>query len=144
MDTDSEEELESSFLPAYALVRSILYSDYGRKRAKYSKTQIAVLAALYWQNEMCMSQAAELIAAQRAQMTRAIIPLVSDGLVERFEDRSNRKMVYIRLTENGKRFIKNYLRSRFDALRNKLSEEEAERLTEAANTIVEILKKTRT
>ena len=31
-----------------------------------------------------------------------------------------------------------------DALKNKLSEEEAERLTEAANTIVEILKKTRT
>ena len=143
MEKESAEELESCFLPAYALVRNILYSDYGRKKAKYSKTQIAVLAALYWQNEMCMSQFAELIATPRPQMTRSIIPLVNDGLVERFEDNSNRKMVYIRLTESGRHFVRDYLRNRFDTLRNKLSEAEAEKLTEAAKTIVEILKKTR-
>ena len=143
MDVDPEEELLDSFLPAYALVRSILYSEYGRKKTKYSKTQIAVMAALYWQRQMCMSQIAELIATPRPQMTRAIIPLVNDGLVERFGDAANRKLVNIRLTENGKQFMKSYLNSRFHSLCNKLSEEEAEKLSQAAKTIVEILKKTR-
>ncbi len=141
MDVVPDEGFERSFLPAYALVRSILYSDYDRKNAKYSKTQIAILATLCWQNEICMSRMAELISTPRPQMTRAIIPLVNDGLVERFLDNNNRKLVYIRLTDYGKQFIRNYLHGRFETLREKINEEEAERLSCAAQTIVEILKK---
>jgi len=139
MDANPEKELESSFLPVYALMRSILYSDYGRKSAHYTKMQIAVLAALYWQNEMCMSQIAELISTPRAQMTRAMVPLVEDGMVERFADKKNRRLVHIRLTEAGRAFVKGYLRSRFDVLRERLSDEDSARLSEAAETIAEIL-----
>ena len=59
---------------------------------------------------MYMSELAELVSSSRAQMTRAIIPLVEDGLVERFEDKSNRKMVHVRLTETGRDFLRNYLK----------------------------------
>ena len=143
MNINPDEELESSFLPVYTLFRSILYSDYGRKNAKYTKTQIAVLVALYWQNEMCMSQIAELISSPRAQMTRAINPLVNDGLIERFINSSNRKLVYIRLTDAGNLFITNYLRNRFEMLREKVNKEESAKLVEAAQTIVTILKRVR-
>ncbi len=144
MEADREKELEYSFLPAYTLVHSILYSDYGRKNARYTKTQLAVLAALFWQNETCMSQIAELVSAPRPQMTRAVVPLVNDGLVERFEDNSNRKLVHIRLTDRGRDYLMAYLRDRFVILREKLSDEDAERLTQAAKTIVEILQKAHT
>ena len=141
MELDPEEELEGSFLPAYALARNILFSDYDRKTARYSKTQIAILAVLYWHEKMCMSEISELIAAPRPQTTRAMILLADDGLVERFAAKENRKLVYIRLTDNGKQFIKNYLHERFNTLRDKLSEAESMRLAEATKTIVDILNK---
>ena len=136
MEAEAERELESSFLPAYALVRSILYSDYGRKNARYTKTQIAVLAALYWKKEMCMSELAELISVPREQMTRA----VDDVLVERYSDEINRKRVHVCLTDAGREYIRTYLHSRLDILREKLSAEESARLTEAVKTIVDILR----
>ncbi len=129
MEAEAERELESSFLPAYALVRSVLYSDYGRKNARYTKTQIAVLAALYWKKEMCMSELAELISVPREQMTRAVVPLVDDVL-----------MVHVCLTDAGQEYIRTYLHSRLDILREKLSAEESARLTEAVKTIVDILR----
>lgn len=141
MDLNSEEELEGSFLPAYALARNILYSDYGRKTSKYSKTQISILAVLYWHDEMFMSQIADLIAAPRPQVTRAMIPLADDGLVERFEHSSNRKLVHIRLAETGRQYMKNYLQDHFETLRKNLSDEESTKLILASRTIVEILNK---
>ena len=143
MKINPEKELESSFLPVYGLVRNIIYSDYDRKNAHYTKMQIAILSTLYWHNEMCMSELAELISSSRAQMTRAITPLVEDNMVERFENKSNRKMVHIRLTETGRDFLREYLRIRFETLREKLNEGDAARLTEATRTIAEILCKLR-
>jgi DNA-binding MarR family transcriptional regulator len=140
MEAEAARELESSFLPAYALVRSILYSDYGRKNARYTKTQIAVLAALYWKKEMCMSELAELISVPREQMTRAVVPLVDDALAERYSDEINRKRVHVCLTDAGREYIRSYLHSRLDILREKLSAEESARLTEAVKTIVDILR----
>lgn len=140
MEPELESELEKALLPAYTIVRSILYSDYGRKNSHYTKTQIAVLAALTWKEELCMSQIAEYLSSPRAQMTRAIDPLVEDGLIERFEDKNNRKMVYIRLTATGKTYIRDYLHTRFGALRDKLTPEEAGALHESLKTIIEILK----
>lgn len=140
MEVKAERDLESSFLPAYALVRSILYSDYGRKSAHYTKTQIAVLAALYWKEEMCMSELAELISVPREQMTRAVVPLADDSLIERYSDDINRKRVHVCLTDAGREYIRTYLHSRLDILREKLSEEESSRLTDAVKTIVDILR----
>ena len=138
MDTKTEEELESSFLTTYALIHSVLFSGYIRKQAQYTKTQICILAALHLRRELCMSQLAELISAANAQATRAVFPLIRDGLVARCADSINRKRVYIRLTEEGSAFIHEYLRSRLVFLNRSLSEEEAERLTEAVRTMAEI------
>ena len=140
MDAKPGEELESSVLPAYALVHSILYSGYDRRIARYTKTQIAVLAILYWQKEMFMSQLADALSVPRAQMTRAVTPLADDGMIERFEDKSNRKKVHVRLTDAGRDHIRDYMHSRFHVLREHLTEEEAARLLEAAETIVDILR----
>lgn len=141
MGEQSETELERGFFPVYSLVRSILYSRNGKKSTKYSKTQMAALAALYWHRELRMSQIAELVSSTREQMTRAINPLVEDGLVERFSDGRNRKQVYVRLTEEGFQYVRQFLKERFYHIQEKLSENDAARFTDATRTIVEILSK---
>ena len=87
-----------------------------------------------------MSELAELISVPREQMTRAVVPLVDDVLVERYTDEINRKRVHVCLTDAGREYIRSYLHSRLDILREKLSAEESVRLTEAVKTIVDILR----
>lgn len=139
MDTAAEELLSASFLPVCALVRSVLYSDYERKNMRFTKTQITVLALLYWQGDMCMSEIADLALAPRPQMTRVVDPLAEEGFVERFSDETDRKRVRIRLTEQGRSYIREFLQLRLRTLKEKLTMQEEERLSEATNTIVSIL-----
>ena len=72
-----------------------------------TKTQILILFALSGGRSLNMSQLSSYLASSKEQATRAVSPLVKDEYVTRFRSDENRKMVYVKLTEKGKRLSKN-------------------------------------
>jgi len=71
----------------------------------YTKTQLTIFAALTLRESLTMSQVSGYISSSKEQATRAVAPLVDEGLVERFVDPENRTHIHIRLTAKGNEFM---------------------------------------
>ncbi len=78
----------------------------------YTKTQLTIFAALTLRESLTMSQVSGYISSSKEQATRAVAPLVDEGLVERFVDPENRTHIHIRLTAKGNEFME-VCRTRF-------------------------------
>ena len=78
----------------------------------YTKTQLTIFAALTLRESLTMSQVSGYISSSKEQATRAVAPLVDEGLVERFVDPENRTHIHIRLTAKGNEFME-VCRARF-------------------------------
>ena len=104
-----------------------------------------ILASLKRRDPLFMSQIAENISVSKEQATRSVAPLSDQGLIERYIDPSNRKMVYIRLTDAGADFMKRLTervqKTLREQARSKLSEEELGQLCHAIQTAYELLSK---
>lgn len=91
-----------------------------------------------------MSKLSKFIASSKEQTTRAVAPLVKEGLVERYVDEENRRYVYIRLSDQGIRMIQEAKQSFIRHLKlsfDRLSEDDLDELKQAAETTLRILKK---
>jgi len=111
----------------------------------YTKTQLTIFAALTLRESLTMSQVSGYISSSKEQATRAVAPLVDEGLVERFVDPENRTKIHIRLTEKGmayvgqsnQRFVKNLHRT----MKEKITSEEMLELKQCVKTMLRILSK---
>lgn len=136
---------EIPLLAAYPAIQRLVLSCIDKHRFPYTRTQFTILSVLTRQSTLYMSQIADQINASHEQATRSVAPLADDGLVERYVDPHNRKMVHIKLTERGAAFMSDFrvhfreaLRGR---LREKLDQGEIDRLAQAAGTLAELLEK---
>lgn len=111
----------------------------------YTKSQFLIFAALSSHGNLTMSQVAGFISSSKEQATRAVAPLVEDGLVERYTDPANRTHIHIRLTERGIDFMEQYKLRFFQKLqemmRGKITEAEMLELKNAVEQIIRILTK---
>ncbi len=136
-------EAEISLLPLFPLIQKLVFAELDRKAFTYTKTQLLILTALQRCGSLCMSQLARFIASSNEQATRAVAPLVEHGLVERFIDPGNRKMVHIRLSDEGFRYIQELSdmcrANLYEHIHDRLSAEEVEDLRDALGTAIELL-----
>ncbi len=144
MNNISNENAIFSLLEIYPMCQKIILNSIDIKHSNFTKTQLFILFALMANPSLNMSQIAAYIASSHEQATRAVAPLVKLGYVERFCDESNRKLVLIRLTAEGRNFIslekeqfKRNLINRLDMLTN----EEKEEFANATYTTLKVLKK---
>ncbi len=140
------EGVTDSLLPeAMMLLQSVVLSCVDKKQFPFSKTQLNIFSALELEEEMTMKQAARYLACSQEQTTRAVAPLVNLGFVERRIDASNRTRVFIRLTAEGKSYLKGqraaFKKNLEDKLHSALTKEENEALCRAACDLKEILEK---
>lgn len=135
----------SQLLSLFPLVNKTVVSAISLKEFGYTKTQLMIFAALGKYENLTMSQVAGYISSSKEQATRAVAPLVDDGLMERYVDPENRTRIHIRLTPKGESFSQHY-KSRFfenlkKMMRDKITQEEMLELKQAVETMIRILSK---
>ena len=99
--------------------------------------RLALLSSLVL-GKMTMTQLAEAIVCSKEQATRAVAPLVEQGLLMRSFDPHNRTRVYIQLTEAGEARMHRQLErcgASLEARFSALSDSERQALTTAFSTI---------
>lgn len=133
-----------SLFEIFPLCRKLIFSSVDMKELNLTKSQLSILFALEVKPGLTMSKLAKYIASSKEQTTRAVAPLVKEGLVERYVEEDNRRYVYIRLSGKGTCMIQetkqafiNHLKHAFD----RLPEEDLSELKQAAQTTLNILKK---
>ncbi len=138
---------EIPIFTALALMQRLLALSHSKREYGFTRTQIGICAALLSGGAMNMTQLANYISASKEQTTRALAPLADAGLVERFEQPDNRTRVYVRLTEEGRRYVK----ERWAELKGNVEQrlaasvtaEEREALDQAVRVLIDVLKKVR-
>lgn len=115
------------------------------KKYGLTKSQVVVLLVLHYQESATMSEVAQYMSSSKEQATRAVAVLCDHGLVERFVLPVNRTHVYIRFTEAGYKFMKQFgeqLRAEMaKRLETSLTAEEIQTLRRSVQTSVDILSK---
>ena len=143
-----EEEAISAVFELFPLCRRVffdaLYENDDERVRLLTKVQFLLMTALIYRGRLNMTETALCISASKEQATRIVAPLVDAGLVERFYERSNRRTVYIRLSDKGMAFVRS-LRARMAGfVLEKLSDlnpEDIKTLEESAVTLARILRK---
>ncbi len=115
------------------------------KTSGFTKTQIIIMSALASRGPLRMTQVAETLSSSKEQATRAVAPLVKEGLVKRTRYAANRTRVYVDLTEKGSDFMEKSNRA-FDRYINEklarsVTPEEKEELHQAVNVAIRALDK---
>lgn len=127
------------------LLNKTIISATGTKEAGFTKSQFWILTALSQREDLTMSQIAGYLTSSKEQATRAVAPLVDNGLVERWVDPKNRTKVHISLTDQGQEFVNQYkLRFRQkvqELIEEKISPQDREELNQALDTLIRILNK---
>lgn len=146
MDTQDRPEQDLSFLQALPLLYRLVRSSRPQPAERLTRTQIVILTALMTRDDLTMSQIAEFIGSSKEQATRAVAPLVEQGLVERFISDTNRTRVHIRLTERGEAWMADFGQAFRETIRaamaGTLTEEEQDDLRRAVTETVTLLQKT--
>jgi DNA-binding MarR family transcriptional regulator len=133
-----------SLFEIFSVCQKIILNSLDHKNLKLTRTQLFILFALMGKKSLNMSQISTYIASSHEQATRAVAPLAESGLVERFSDESNRKLVLIRLTDAGWEFIKSekeLLKKNFIHHFDTLSEQDVQNLKNSLALTLEILNK---
>ena len=143
MNAAASEEL--SLLRTYLQLQRVVLSGIDKKQFRHTKTQFIILTVLALRGPLYMSQIAQYISSSNEQATRAVAPLADEGLVERTIHPDNRKHVYVSLSEQGREYVDETLSevhsSAQKAILNALDSEEAEKMKDAMNVILEALSK---
>ncbi len=99
---DGIQKLFEIFLASQKLILQSL--DYHGVR--FTKYQFYLMMELSRGRSLTMSQAAASVGCSKEQATRMVSALVDAGYIERFHSETNRKLVIVRLTEEGERLIR--------------------------------------
>jgi len=111
---------------------------------KFSKSEIFALLFLDKRHEVTMTELVEYINSPMSTATGIVDRLVRNGYVKRDRSETDRRIVILKLTEEGNRFIKNLkdiISQYLDMVLNDLTEEEKEFLAHIVIKIVNNLQR---
>lgn len=110
-------------------------------------SQLKALAAFREDKEYTMGELSKNASVTMPSMTEMIDSLERDGIVERWRDSEDRRVVKVRLTEKGKEMRKKFMmrrRTEFKNIFGKLSKEDRDDLVNALEKVSNILHKINT
>lgn len=134
----------SALFEIFPICQKLLLNSFDLHNIHFTKTQMYILLALSVKGSLNMSQVATYIASSKEQTTRAVAPLVKQGYVRRYHNETNRKKVFICLTDLGTDFIqqeKLQVKTRLSSQFNSLSSEDRELFLQSIENTLKILRK---
>lgn len=136
---------DESILLSFPLMNRLLHAAYDGEQKHLTKTQYIIVISMYLYGELTMMQLSKLCGITKEQATRALSPLVDEGLVARSISENNRNYVYVSLTEEGKAHMRTMLcrcAKRLDKLAgDRLSAEELAELGQHMSALRLLLQK---
>lgn len=108
------------------------------------RVRFDILFILKGHGEIPTSEIAKHLFMSKPQMTKEIDKLIEMGLVERYPDKKDRRIINIGLTEKGNQFLKKFMEQRKAILKERLAalpEEDLGILSESLSNIVKVLSK---
>ena len=136
---------EITLLHLLPMLQRIIGLTETHKKFGVTKSQLMIFFVLHYRGSVTMSEIAQCLSSSKEQATRAVAALCDNGLVERYEDPSNRTHVYIRFTENGEKnmqqLMKEFRTNIYNRLTSSLDDEDIQKLKQSVLTTIEILGK---
>ena len=102
MNEKVRKECVNAMFELYPRGRKLIYEAFDRIDEDLTRTQQIILLALDVKDNLSMSQLADKICTSNEQATRAVTQLVDKGLVNRQQNKTNRRVVNITLTQKAK------------------------------------------
>lgn len=102
---DKRKECINLMYEIYPLCRKLVFDTFDKPKIDLTRTQQIIILALAISQRLSMSQLAEKINTSNEQATRAVSQLVQKGFIERSQDKSNRRVINISLTEKANAFL---------------------------------------
>lgn len=105
MERWAEDEGVQALFEIFAASQRWMLKSLDYQGVRFTKYQIYLLVMLSRKKSMTMSQTAASLGCSKEQATRLVAALVDAGYIERLHSKENRKLVMIRLTEEGAKVI---------------------------------------
>ena len=144
MNEKARKECVDAMFELYPRARKLMYKAFDRLDDDLTRTQQIILLALSIRDNLSMSQLASKICTSNEQATRAVTQLVDKGLVNRTQNKTNRRVVNITLTQKAKDHIeaaKKAAVAEGAGNSQRLTDEEIQVINTSIRTILEIIKK---
>lgn len=138
--------VSESFLKVFPVVIKyfILLGDQVSE-PNYSYQDYQILHALKDMGEVPISTVGNILLISKSRMTVLVDKLIDHGLIERYPDKKDRRIINIGLTENGREFTfhhKEKLKSDVSEKFSGLSDEELEQFLKSIANFQEVMAKT--
>jgi DNA-binding MarR family transcriptional regulator len=124
--------------------KNLMKSSRGNKDLELSRVHMDIMFILNEFKQLTMSDIAKRLFISKPYNTLLVDRLIDLGMVGRFPDDEDRRIINIRLTEKGIRYLKEYKESNKKNIKTKLSilnADELEQLLSSLQNIKEIISK---
>jgi len=105
MNEKARKKCIEAMFELYPRGRKLIYESFDKMDDSLTRTQQIILLALSVQDNLSMSQLADRICTSNEQATRAVAQLVDKGYVIRMQNKQNRRVVNISLTEKARNHV---------------------------------------
>lgn len=105
MDNKLRKKCTDAMYDLYPRCRKLMYRAFDDLDPELTRTQQIILLSLSVKDNLSMSQLADSINTSNEQATRAVTQLVNMGFVNRTQNKSNRRVVNITLTDKARAYI---------------------------------------
>ena len=126
---DIDRILEDLFLVLPIFHKKLLRMDLGGVTDNLTRLHLAIMGMLSAAS-MTMSELAKILMMTKPQMTHLVDQLAGLGIIERRPDATDRRVINLALTDNGRVLLKDMKRKVKENIRNRLASLTPEELSE--------------
>ena len=144
MDTKVESEAVDCLMEIIELYHNVLFVAEKRTNTGIQEIKLRLLIQLYSAPMISMSRLGKLLYISKPHMTTLVDSLVIEGLVERHNDPSDRRVINISITEQGKEQLEQFKEHMRKQIQNRISclpERELKSLCRSGEKFIEIVSK---
>lgn len=143
MDNKLRKKCADAMYELYPLSRKLMYHAFDDLDPELTRTQQIILLSLSVKDNLSMSQLAESICTSNEQATRAVTQLVDKDFVTRTQNKTNRRVVNISLTDKAKTYVeasKKKMLAETDETASRLSDDQIKTIYDAVAALIKALK----
>ncbi|MCR3921289.1 MAG: MarR family transcriptional regulator [Firmicutes bacterium] len=138
------ERLFMEFIPLYHKKLSLIFREDDEAEFRCHKNQKRAILLIHREKGVILSELGRFLDMRKGSLTSLIDALVENGLVERRDDKNDRRKTLLYLTETGHEYyqqIMNQARKTYQKLFSQLTDEEIEACKSGLEQVVAVIKK---
>ncbi|MBR1423046.1 MAG: MarR family transcriptional regulator [Ruminococcus sp.] len=142
MNSSDRREAVMALYEMFPSFRKAVMGTFNKKVFDLTRIQLIMMMTLYYNGSVSMGTLAKLVDTSNEQITRAAGKLTEKGYVTREQDKNNKRIVNISLSEEARSIIAEAEKEFLDNLQNRfdnISDSDMIKLKESAEFISELL-----